>query len=146
MAQVENPIAEYKKWKQQGESLRNQARRMMEARFKELLTEAAHLAAEYHADFGMALKPPPQITAFRVAAGPSKSKPKTGQAPAAATPTAAPTIEAKPSPKLAALEKKLLTAKKKLDAAKAGGGPTKVLEDRVYELEDDLRLARSAGD
>jgi hypothetical protein len=35
----------------------------------------------------------------------------------------------------------LQTAKKKLEDAKAGGKQTQTLEDRVYEIEDELRLA-----
>ena len=108
----------------------------MEVRFKELLTEAAHIAADYQADFGGTLKPPPQITAFRVKAG-AKSKPK----------AAAVDVKPKPvsGPKVAALEKKLAGAKKKLETVKAAGGSTKGLEDKVYELEDELRLAVAVG-
>ena len=36
-----DPISEYQKWKQQGESLRAQAKQAMEGRFRDLLTEAA---------------------------------------------------------------------------------------------------------
>jgi hypothetical protein len=41
----------------------------------------------------------------------------------------------------ARLRKRLETAKKKLAAAKAAGAPTKNLEDKVYEIEDEMRLA-----
>jgi hypothetical protein len=34
-----------------------------------------------------------------------------------------------------------MAAKKKLDDAKAAGSPTRKLEDRIYEIEDELRLA-----
>jgi hypothetical protein len=44
-------------------------------------------------------------------------------------------------PKIVALEKQLAGARKKLEAAQAKGASTKNLEDRIYELEDDLRLA-----
>ena len=50
----------------------------------------------------------------------------------------------KPNPKVTALRKRLEVAKKKLDAAKAAGSPTKKLNDAVYEIEDDLRLATGA--
>jgi hypothetical protein len=39
------------------------------------------------------------------------------------------------------LQKRLGGAKKKLAEAKAAGSPTRALEDRVYEIEDALRLA-----
>src|ERR1700683_4750302 len=58
-------ITEYQKWKQQGESLRLQAKQAMETRFRDLLLEAAQIAQEYHRDFGGALKPPASITTFR---------------------------------------------------------------------------------
>jgi hypothetical protein len=45
---------------------------------------------------------------------------------------------------VARLQKRLETVKEKLEAAKAAGAPTKNLEDKVYEIEDDLRLAIGA--
>ena len=135
-------ITEYQKWKEQGESLRTQARQAMEARFRALLTEAAHLADEYRADFGGQLKPPANITAFRYKTGgkPKKAAPKkaaAAPAPAAATPAA------KPNPKTAALEKRIAAARRKLDDAKSSGAPTRPLEDKIYELEDELRLLQA---
>ncbi|MGA2144153.1 MAG: hypothetical protein ABSH49_04240 [Bryobacteraceae bacterium] len=136
-------ISDYQKWKQQGENLKMQARQAMESRFRELLTEAVSLAEEYRADFGAALKPPPNVTAFRYkASGKSKSKragkQHAGKAPEIARPEPK---EHKPDPKIAALQKRLANAKKKLEDAKAAGAPTRILEDRVYEVEDALRLA-----
>ena len=135
-------ISEYQRWKQQGEALRAQARQAIETRFRDLLTEAARLAEEYRADFGAPLKPPPIVTAFRYKAG-SKPKAKKAAKKEAAPPPPAP--PAKPDPTVAALQKKLETARKKLDTAKAGGAPTRAIEDRIYEIEDELRLATSAG-
>ncbi len=143
---MDNVINDYQKWKQQGEALRVQARQAMEARFRQLLSEAAQIAQEYHADFGGALKPPPASTAFRFKAA-ARGKAKKAAKPASKTPASKtpapppPAAPAKPNPKVASLEKRLATARRKLDGAKAAGGPTKNLEDRVYEIEDDLRLA-----
>ena len=142
-------INEYQKWKQQGEDLRVQAKHAMESRFRDLLTEAVHLAEEYRTDFGAVLKPPPAVTAFRykASARPKARKPAEKIKPAAAAKPAAPKTEppaAKPNPKVAALQKRLATAKKKLDDAKAGGATTRPYEDKVYELEDELRLAVQA--
>jgi hypothetical protein len=134
-------ISEYQKWKQQGEDLRVQARQAMEARFRTLLTEAAHIAEEFRADFGAQLKPPPQITAFRYKTG---AKPKPKKSAAKPQPAAAPAAPAKPNPKVAALQKRLATAKKKLDDAKTAGAPTRPIEDKIYEMEDDLRLLNQA--
>ena len=44
-------------------------------------------------------------------------------------------------PKVAGLQKRLAAAKKKLEDARAAGTPTRVLEDKIYEIEDELRLA-----
>ena len=139
-------IADYQKWKQQGEDLRTQAKHAMEARFRELLGEAVAISEEYRADFGGALKPPAPVTAFRYKASAHKGKklPKKVAAPAspAAKAPAKPEAAAvKANPKMAGLQKRLATAKKKLEDAKTAGTPTRMLEDRVYEIEDELRLA-----
>jgi len=134
-------ISEYQKWKRQGEDLRSKARHAMESRFRELLTEAVQLAEEYRADFGGLLKPPPAVTAFRYKAGARKHA---GQKAAAKPLPSPPQVEQpvpKPDRKVAGMQKRLETARKKLEAAKNAGQPTKNLEDRIYEIEDDLRLA-----
>ena len=133
-------ISDYQKWKQQGEHLKLEAKQAMEARFRELLTEAASLADEYRIDFGVPLKPPSNITAFRYKpSGRVKPrKPHTAQGPEKAR--AKPEAQ-EPNPKIARLQKRLLSAKKKLEEAKAAGAPTRPLEDRIYEIEDELRLA-----
>lgn len=136
-------ISDYQKWKAQGENLKTQAKHAMESRYRELLTEAASLAEEYRADFGAVLKPPSNITAFRYkASGKAKAR-KPGKAPAAkSAEIGRPKTEApKPDPKVSGLQKRLVTAKKKLDDAKAAGGSTRAIEDRIYEIEDALRLA-----
>jgi hypothetical protein len=142
-------ISEYQKWKQQGDDLRVQAKQAMESRFRELLSEAAQIAAEYRADFGSSLKPPPSITAFRYkSSSRSKAKknaPKHGAAGKKVRESPQPeSPAAKPNPKIAGLQKRLTTAKKKLDEAKAAGKPTRSFEDRVYEIEDELRLSGHA--
>jgi hypothetical protein len=137
-------INEYQKWKQQGEDLRVQAKHAMENRFRDLLSEAVHIAEEYRTDFGAALKPPPAVTAFRYKASAKlkAKKPAAKPNPAAAKPE--PPAAAKPNPKVAGLQKRLVTAKKKLEDAKAGGATTRPYEDKVYEIEDELRLALQA--
>ncbi len=137
---MENILSEYQKWKQQGEALRTQAKQAMEARFHELLGEAVRLARDYQADFGTALKPQADVTEFRFKSGAGAArKPAVKAAP---EPVELPT-PAVPNPKIPGLEKKLATAKAKVDAAKAAGKPTRNLEDKVYEIEDELRLARA---
>jgi len=130
-------ISEYQKWKQQGENLRTQAKQAMETRFRELLSEAMRIAEEYRQDFGSTPKAPPPVTAFRFKSGKGKPRLKKPAEPPKAPPP-------KPDPKTAGLQKRLATARKKLEDAKAAGGPTRPLEDRVYEIEDALRLAGQA--
>jgi phage shock protein A len=141
---MDNVIAEYQKWKQQGNSLRTQARQAMEARFRDLLTEAAQVAQEYQNDFGVSLKPPPSITSFRFksAAGKPASKAKKAASPVL-QPEKAP--EKTVNPKIAPLEKRLAQAREKLETAKTSGKPTRNLEDKIYEIEDAIRLAVQAG-
>jgi len=136
-------ISDYQKWKQQGENLKMQAKQAMESRFRELMAEAVSLAEEYRSDFGAPLKPPANITAFRYkAAGRAKAK-KAAKPPAAPAPKSGrpEPKDVKPDPKIAGLQKRLATAKKKLDDAKASGAATRPFEDRIYEIEDALRLA-----
>jgi len=140
-------ISEYQRWKEQGEDLRAKAKHAMESRFRELLSAAVQIAEEYRADFGGPLKPPPPVTSFRYKAS-AKAKGKKAAKPKAA-PAAAPKVEPPPAPskpnkKVEGLQKRLATAKKKFEDAKAAGTATRALEDKVYELEDDLRLAAQA--
>ena len=141
---MNNVISEYQKWKQQGEDLRTQAKQAMESRFRELLAEAVGIAEEYRADFGATLKAPAPVTAFRYKAH-GKAKPKKpakpNVAPKPAPPKEEPKAPPKPDPRVAGLQKRLATAKKKLEDAKTAGSPTRALEDKVYEIEDELRLA-----
>jgi hypothetical protein len=143
---MNNIISEYQKWKQQGEDIRVQARQAMESRFRELLLEAIQIADEYRSDFGTVLKPPPGVTSFRYKAS-SKPKAKKAQKPNIPAKSASPkpTAVAKPNPRIAGLQKRLLAAQQKLEQAKTGGAPTKNLEDRVYEIEDAIRLAMEAS-
>jgi hypothetical protein len=138
-------ITQYQNWKQQGEELRVKAKQAIESRFRELLSEAVRLAEEYRADFGATLKPQSPVTAFRYKASKAKVKKVSKEAPKSnrAQPRAD-SPAPKPSPKSARLEKRLAAARKKIDDAKAAGKPTKALEDRVYEIEDELRLAGHA--
>jgi hypothetical protein len=131
-------ISEYQRWKQQGADLRVKARQAMEARFRELLAEAVQIAEEYRADFGGTLKISAPVTAFRYKAAGKGKKPVKKAAPPPVV------VPAKTNPKVAGLQKRLATAKKKLDDAKTAGGVTRLLEDKVYEIEDELRLATQA--
>ena len=138
-------ISEYQKWKQQGDDLRLKAKQAMESRFRELLSEAARIAEEYRMDFGALLKPPSPVTAFRYKAHAKTKSRKVGKLKSAGKVVRAePQIEPvpqKPHPKIGRLQKRLATGKRKLEEAKAAGKPTRPLEDKIYEIEDELRLA-----
>jgi hypothetical protein len=140
---MDNVIAEYQKWKQQGHSLRNQAKQAMEARFRDLLTEAALVAQEYQNDFGVALKPPPSITAFRFKSATGKPNAKKKASAPVAEPEKVP--EKAVNAKIAPLQKRLAQARERLEAAKTAAKPTRNLEDKIYEIEDAIRLAVQAG-
>ncbi|HEY3838768.1 MAG TPA: hypothetical protein VGL72_19460 [Bryobacteraceae bacterium] len=140
---MDNVISEYQKWKKQGEQLRLQARQAMESRFQELLAEAAQIAVEYHRDFGSVLKPAGNITAFKYKSPGKKATKKGGKAPSASAP--APSVPVAVNPKVAGLQKQRAQVVKKLEAAKAAGKATKNLDDRLYEIDDELRLAVEAS-
>ncbi|HWE50961.1 MAG TPA: hypothetical protein VG273_14300 [Bryobacteraceae bacterium] len=139
---MDNVISEYQKWKQQGESLRVQAKQAMEGRFRDLLLEAAQIAQEYHRDFGASLKPPATITAFRFKAGANaKAKAASGKPAVKKAPAAAAAPASAPNQKVTGLLKQKAGIQKKLEAARAAGKPTRNLDDRLYEIDDELRLA-----
>ena len=141
---MDSVISEYQKWKEQGDQLRAKAKHAMEVRFRELLSEAIGIAQDYQSDFGQSLKPPPSVTAFRYR---TAAKVKAKKVVKSRIPEAKPDPPPlKPDdPKVLALKKRLAQARKKLDAAKSAGQPLKNHEDKIYELEDDLRLALQAG-
>ena len=135
-------ISDYQNWKQQGDDLRLKAKQAMESRFRELLAEAARIAEEYRMDFGTVLKPPSTVTVFRYKAH-AKTKAKKAvrqKMPVPAESHPPPTPE-KVNPKLAPIQKRLTTAKRKLEEARTAGKATRPIEDKIYELEDELRLA-----
>jgi hypothetical protein len=141
-------ISDYQKWKQQGDDLRLKAKQAMESRFRELLLDAARIADEYRADFGAVLKPSSPVTAFRY-----KARARTKSRKPAVVKSAGKTARAESQTdsvpptanrKIGGLQKRLATGKRKLEEAKAAGKPTRPFEDKIYEIEDELRLAAQA--
>src|SRR4026208_1543035 len=117
---MSDALSQYQDWKQQGEDRRVKAKQAMESRFRELLSEAVRIAEEYRADFGSSLKPHTPITAFRYKASArgaakkaSRTRPKADRVHPRSEPAAA-----KPNPKVFGLQKRLATAKKKVEDAK----------------------------
>lgn len=123
-------IEQYREAKNQYLKLKNQAKKELVARFNALASELLQIQRELLEDFGEKISLP--------AKGAAVKKPK----PVAAPPTPAivePAAPADPA-QVTALKKQLAKQKKKLEELKGAGKPAKAVEDRIYELEDELRL------
>jgi len=126
---MSNTIDQYREAKNNYLKLRNQAKRELISRFNEVANELLQLQRELFEDFGE-----------KVALPTKGKKPKQPRAPKPGA-KAEPTSAAVPvSPKAMELRKQLARQKKKLADTQAAGKPTKAVEDRIYELEDELRL------
>ncbi len=125
---MSNTLSQYREARQSWMKLRNQAKKELIARFHEVSAELVQIQRELLEDFGekvtIATKPK-KAAAKKLAPEPAKEP-----AP-------------KANPEIVALQKKLDAQRKKLTEALAAGKPTKPIEDRIYEIEDDLRLASS---
>lgn len=120
-------LDQYREAKQNWLKLRNQAKKELISRFHEVAAELQQIQRELLEDFGEKVTIP--------------VKPKKAAAKKAAAPVAAPVAPV--SPAVAGLQKKLEAQQKKLAEAKAAGKPTKAIEDRIYEIEDDIKVASS---
>jgi len=114
-----NTIDQYREAKATYEKLHNQAKKELIARFNQLANELLQIQRELKEDFGHKVVIP---TKGKVTARPVKV--------------------AAPNPQIAVLEKKVAAEKLKLEKAVAAGKPEKVIQDRIYELEDELRLIK----
>ena len=148
---MSSTIDQYRDAKQQYLKLRAEAKKDLLRRFQELANELLLIQRELIEDFD-----------HKVAMPAKGKKPKKASAPAA-PPTPAPkssgakASSAASAPKnaplfavkddLSAEEANILKHidknRKKLAEAQASGKPTKPIEDRIYELEDELRLVQS---
>jgi Zn-dependent peptidase ImmA (M78 family) len=123
---MSNTIDQYREAKATYQKLHSQAKRELVARFNQLAAELLQIQRELKEDFGHKATMPAKTKSARVARTvPSKA------------------LESSPpNPKIAVVEKQLAIQKKKLEQALAAGKPDKPIKDRIYELEDELRLAR----
>ncbi len=121
-------IDQYREAKSQYLKLKTQAKKELIARFNALASELLQVQRELLEDFGEKVVLP--------------LKPAVKKAKPAAAPPEAPAVEASPAnvAKQASLRKQLEKQKQKLTDLKAAGKPTKPTEDRIYELEDEIRL------
>lgn len=125
-----NTVGAYREAKTTYLRLRDQAKKDLLAQFHQLANQLFQIQRELRDDFGYKVSIPSKPKAIRrkkADAAPAK--------PAAPPPT--------PSPKVAAVEKKLALQRKKLEEASKLGKPVQSIKDRIYELEDELRLAGS---
>jgi hypothetical protein len=118
---MNSTIDQYREAKATYEKLHNQARKELIARFHQLAAELLQIQRELKEDFGHKMVIPVK--------GKAAARPK----PAPAT---------TPNPQIAVLEKRVAAERAKLQKAVAAGKPEKVIQDRIYELEDELRLTR----
>jgi hypothetical protein len=122
-------LDQYRQAKNDYLKLRNQAKKELIARFNELASELFHIQRELLEDFGEKITIPPKAKKTS-RANPSKQAAAKHQPPAI------------PSPAVISLKKQIERQKKKLSDTQAAGKPAKAVEDRIYELEDALRLAQ----
>ncbi len=121
-------LEQYRQAKQDISKLHGAAKKELVARFNELANELLEIQRELREEFKVKL------------AIPSKPKPR----PRKAAPN-----PVKPAEKLSAvsaqitsIQRRLAAQKRKLEDAAKSGKPEKPLKDRIYELEDELRLAK----
>ena len=132
---MSNTLDQYREAKNSYLRLKNQAKKELLARFHEVAAELVQLQRELLEDFGE-----------KVAIPAKPKKARTGKSGQAAKEQTKPSVEAPPappSPRVLEVQKQLDRQKKRLADAQTSGKPAKALEDKVYELEDELRLLQS---
>jgi hypothetical protein len=123
-------LEQYREAKNSYLKLRNQAKKELIARFNALASEMLQIQRELLEDFGEKVAMPTKPK--KIPARPAPAAPPAAE-PAAAEPAPA-------SPKAKALQKQLARLQQKLTETKAAGKPVKSVEDKIYEVEDELRL------
>jgi hypothetical protein len=122
-------IDQYREARTSYQGLLGLAKKELIKRADEISSEWLAIQQELKEDFGHKLT-------FPRAARNGARKPKKAAAPEL--------VSAPPPTNVTNIEKKIAAQRKKLEDVKASGKPTKPVEDRIYELEDELRLAKSA--
>ncbi len=118
-----NTLEQYRQAKQDISKLHGAAKKELISRFNELANELLLIQKELRDEFGVKLSLP--------------AKPRPARAKKAAAPVPPPV-----SGEIMAIEKRLALQKRKLEEATKAGKPEKPIKDRIYEIEDELRLAR----
>jgi hypothetical protein len=158
---MSSTIDQYRDAKSQYLKLRAEAKKDLLRRFQELANELLLIQKELIEDFDHKVSMPAKGKKPKKAAPAPQPKPVRAAAPVKApAPASAP--KSTPSPKNSTAKDAPLFAvkdefsaeeanilkhieknKKKLAEAQTAGKPTKPIEDRLYELEDELRLVQS---
>jgi len=121
-------LAQYRQAKQDISKLHGAAKKELIARFNDLGNELLQIQRELRDEFNVKLAIP--------------SKPKARPRKAVPNATKQPEKSPASSSQVVSIERKLAAQKRKLEDAAKSGKPEKPLKDRIYELEDELRLAR----
>ena len=124
-------IEQYRQAKNDYLRLRNQAKKELIARFQQVANELFQIQRELLEDFGEKVAMPSKAKKTRSPKGSKQEAPKSKAHGEPAAP---------PSAQLISLQKQLERTKKKLSDTQSAGKPTKTVEDRIYELEDAIRL------
>ena len=130
-----NTLDEYREAKNNYLKLRNLAKKDLITRFNELANELLQIQRELLEDFGEKIAIPSKSKKPR----PTKPAGKAGDT----TKPSAKEESVSASPKVIIVQKQLDQQRKKLAHVQAIGKPTKTIEDRIYELEDELRLSHA---
>jgi hypothetical protein len=121
-------IDEYRTAKTTYLKLKDQAKKELLARFHELANELLLVQRELKEDFNVKVAIP--------------SKPKTSSRKSTKVPPKPIAAVEQPTAKVIQLEKRLTAQKQRLEQALTAGKDTKAIRDRIYEIEDELRLTK----
>lgn len=141
---MSNFLNEFQETRNKYNELRAQAEKAMQAEFVEALEKAAQMQKDFSDEFGGKLKLPASVLRFVVNTAKTRKK-RTPKTPPVMAPTpitaAADGATTPDGPKIARLKKSLKSLTTKLATAKAESKPTRDLEDKLFEVTDELRLA-----
>ncbi len=125
---MSNTIEQYREAKNTYLKLQAQAKKDLLSRFHQLEDELLQVQRELREDFGV-----------KVAI---RAKPKSGRARKTVPAKRESEKVIENSPQIAGIEKKLALQRRKFEEAAKAGRPEKSIRDRIYELEDELRLSK----
>jgi hypothetical protein len=130
---MSSTIEQYREAKNNYLRLKNQAKKQLLTRFNELASELLQLQRELLEDFGHKVTiptKPKRLTPVKKAEREEKSVPVRAGSSA-------------PSPRVLELQKQLEREKTRLGKLQTAGKATKAVDDRIYELEDEIRLQQA---